>query len=783
MYNASMFDEQSATAGKQGQLSTAVQVLLSPQAYKEVMELARASLPGEMFGALIGSRLPPEGGRADRQSAYYVEIDEVVPVHLVPAGLHKAPDREEWQELVSRLHEAAPSGVVSHVNKEPLTTNGLDEYPSTDARCILGCFYADPGIAIFPPRFDIVQARQLPGAGGLLLLLNPVADQGAFYVWHGEQLVHLGGGFKATPTSNGGSLVPWDGQVAGASRWLQAVGVGYAPNTPGYGQEEPKQPAEVQWEDSSSQIAESLLTGAKTQEQASLLPPEEVIECLDASGPVESSMLPAALPAALVNEQSVEPGTHGLDATSSVELDDSPEEIVIDERAADLPPVGYSYSSADAETAEAKKTSIGQAQPLDTMVSAESLSGEADSARLDQPQAAPAEIAAKSSLYSVDAARRGSMSHRRVPMLLVGGLVGLVVVVGLGTTLLLGEQSSSPAPAPPDYPITKEQGNSASASSTPAVPPSSVPAVAIVPPSPTAVAAPLATETAGSNATPSFTATATPYSSPLATVPNIGTNDGSSPTSEPLTPTPVTILPLAAATAAATSLDSDTSASATPAITRPTTVPTRLTTEASGRTYTVQRGDTLSEIAQRYGITTAELMRVNNKSTTVIVPGQVLLLPAGAINPHEIPTATASSTATSIASMATYTSTPSPSFAPPTETPTLVSPTITTAAPLETPFPTPAPTSIGVESPLPEPTASPEATILPAYTETPTASPGAELTPTPTQTLGAQLSPTDTPAPEPTEEQPEPTPTVTYELSTPEPMQSPISAPLPTGRP
>ena len=55
------------------------------------------------------------------------------------------------------------------------------------------------------------------------------------------------------------------------------------------------------------------------------------------------------------------------------------------------------------------------------------------------------------------------------------------------------------------------------------------------------------------------------------------------------------------------------------------------TTPPSGTTtYTVQRGDTLSEIAERFGTTVNELVRLNNiQNPNLIYPGQVLILPEG----------------------------------------------------------------------------------------------------------------------------------------------------------
>ena len=55
------------------------------------------------------------------------------------------------------------------------------------------------------------------------------------------------------------------------------------------------------------------------------------------------------------------------------------------------------------------------------------------------------------------------------------------------------------------------------------------------------------------------------------------------------------------------------------------------TTPPSGTTtYIVQRGDTLTEIAARYGTTVNEIVRLNNiADRDLIYPGQVLIIPEG----------------------------------------------------------------------------------------------------------------------------------------------------------
>ena len=47
---------------------------------------------------------------------------------------------------------------------------------------------------------------------------------------------------------------------------------------------------------------------------------------------------------------------------------------------------------------------------------------------------------------------------------------------------------------------------------------------------------------------------------------------------------------------------------------------------ATGDTYTVRPGDTLFSIAQRFGTSVTELVRLNKLTTTEIFPGQVLFI-------------------------------------------------------------------------------------------------------------------------------------------------------------
>jgi len=129
----------------------------------------------------------------------------------------------------------------------------------------------------------------------------------------------------------------------------------------------------------------------------------------------------------------------------------------------------------------------------------------------------------------------------------------------------------------------------------------------------------------------------------------------------------------------------------------PTPVP------ASGQTYTVEKGDTLFEIALRFGVSVEALAKANGISNTKLIrPGQVLVIPVPGTTP-EAPTATARPTKT-----------PSPSATPrvsSTATPRASATRGTTATATPTrsgPTATPKPT----QKPKPTATATPKPVVL-----------------------------------------------------------------------
>lgn len=98
---------------------------------------------------------------------------------------------------------------------------------------------------------------------------------------------------------------------------------------------------------------------------------------------------------------------------------------------------------------------------------------------------------------------------------------------------------------------------------------------------------------------------------------------------------------------------------ATPAVAdtaAPATVPAA---PAEARTYTVQRGDTLSSIAAKYGVNTSTLIALNGLSANphALQVGQVLNLPSvgGAATPAATPVAPAPATRATASGTRTYT--------------------------------------------------------------------------------------------------------------------------------
>jgi LysM repeat protein len=176
-------------------------------------------------------------------------------------------------------------------------------------------------------------------------------------------------------------------------------------------------------------------------------------------------------------------------------------------------------------------------------------------------------------------------------------------------------------------------------------------------------------------ATPTYTSTPTPTPSRTPTP---------TPTSVPTkTPAPTATRQLPTRTPTVPTV---TAATATRATDTPTPTATVVTsTPAPAVTYTVQRGDTLFEIALRFDVTLSALAQANDiADPTLIRPGQVLIIPV----PGATVVASASSTPTWTPIVVGTTATSTPTT---TATPTASGPT-PTPTPTRTRAPTPTPT-------------------------------------------------------------------------------------------
>jgi len=149
--------------------------------------------------------------------------------------------------------------------------------------------------------------------------------------------------------------------------------------------------------------------------------------------------------------------------------------------------------------------------------------------------------------------------------------------------------------------------------------------------------------------------------------------------------------------------------------------------------YIVQPGDTLSAIAQRYGMSLYTLMRANCLTTGYIYAGQHLFVPP--IYPIVTFTPTPiipTFTPTPIVSL-TPTATPPVDITPtPTHTPT--PPITVTVGPSETPTETPTVTPVPSDTPVPTDTATSVPTDTPAPTSTPVPTEPPPNTPEPSAT-------------------------------------------------
>lgn len=178
-------------------------VAFQTAAYTRLMESIRARLPAETAGALIGTT-----GDGDAGGDVQIHITSVVPLSLVSARSGVVPSQVEWADLKARLAVQGAEG-------------------GADAERIVGWFYADPGIGIFPRRIDLAAAHAaLAPDAEMFLLVNPASDRGAFYTWRGGDFVRIDGFYEALDETGAKAAIPWDGEVPGAAEWMRGPDVG-----------------------------------------------------------------------------------------------------------------------------------------------------------------------------------------------------------------------------------------------------------------------------------------------------------------------------------------------------------------------------------------------------------------------------------------------------------------------------------------------------------------------------------------------------------------------------
>jgi LysM repeat protein len=192
--------------------------------------------------------------------------------------------------------------------------------------------------------------------------------------------------------------------------------------------------------------------------------------------------------------------------------------------------------------------------------------------------------------------------------------------------------------------------------------------------------------------TPTPSRTPTPTDTPIATNTPLPT-DTPPPTS---TPTPLPPTPVRSPTAV-------TPTATRVAVVTPTSTATP--TPPSLQTYTVKPGETLSEIAARFGVTVEALAEANDITNPALIrAGQVLIIPIPgmtALPPTRTPTPTWTPIVprtTTPSATTTTEATPSPTVATRTATP---SPTPTTRGPTPTPRPTNTPNPTATPTPRP----------------------------------------------------------------------------------
>jgi hypothetical protein len=192
-------------------------VVVYPEAYRGLMTVCRARRPYEAAGVLIGSF-------ASLDIQDWVTVKEVMPIRLVPVDTELVVDEEDWERLAARLRLPASGG-----DGGDLSGATFESGEAGEPLCVVGSFYADPDLAVRPPRLNLYTVhRSLAADSQLFLLVDPTIDEGVFYQWQNRHLAPIGGFYELLP---GGASpeIPWEGGWSGADLARRSVDGSAAP--------------------------------------------------------------------------------------------------------------------------------------------------------------------------------------------------------------------------------------------------------------------------------------------------------------------------------------------------------------------------------------------------------------------------------------------------------------------------------------------------------------------------------------------------------------------------
>jgi hypothetical protein len=162
-------------------------VLLHKTVYSTVRILTRLTLASASSGVLVG-RTNDDAGQAKE-----IEVLKAFSVDL---------------EKVLQSPSAEQSWTILQASLDPGET-------------VIGWYYADEEIDSAPRHIDVIEVqRSLPSDADLFLLINPATDEGAFYFHSEGKVTPTGGFYEVLLGATTSSSIGWNGEVAGASRWL-----------------------------------------------------------------------------------------------------------------------------------------------------------------------------------------------------------------------------------------------------------------------------------------------------------------------------------------------------------------------------------------------------------------------------------------------------------------------------------------------------------------------------------------------------------------------------------